>query len=411
MAKFFLVFKHEFLITVTRKSFFLVILLVPIISFAVLGIGNYFNQGNEISDPVSEILTPTEKKTYQGLVDQSGIVQKIPPEYKESIIFYQDSQTAEKALTSGKITGYFLISKDFLKTNQIIYSRSDFNPLRGLEQSDNIQYIINYNLLPDEPALVDRISSPIQLETQTLTKKPQRDPGNMLSFFIPYVITIWFSGVLMSVSSLMLNSIGREKQSRVLELLLTSLSPAQLITGKLCALGLVGLFQVFFWGSFSLLMLNFSQGIFKLSSTFQISPEIIVWAAIFFICGYVLYSSLMSAVGILAPDIRDTSVVTMLISSPLFIPFMFLSMLINEPNSTISTVLSLIPFTAPVAMMTRLSASSSVPFWQLALSVSFLIITAILANLSVTRLFRTQLLLSGQPFNLLRFIKGLLGQV
>jgi ABC-2 type transport system permease protein len=94
---------------------------------------------------------------------------------------------------------------------------------------------------------------------------------------------------------------------------------------------------------------------------------------------------------------------------PLIIPIFLLSILINDPNGMLATILSLFPLTAPVAMMTRLSAGN-VPLWQTSLSAILLAVTAVLVVRSVARMFRAQTILSGQPFSRKLFFSALLGR-
>jgi ABC-2 type transport system permease protein len=94
---------------------------------------------------------------------------------------------------------------------------------------------------------------------------------------------------------------------------------------------------------------------------------------------------------------------------PLIIPIFLLSVLINEPNSVLSVVLSMFPFTAPIAMITRLSAGE-VPLWQILAAIALLAFTTVLVVRAVARMFQAQTILSGQPFSRKLFINALFGR-
>jgi len=130
---------------------------------------------------------------------------------------------------------------------------------------------------------------------------------------------------------------------------------------------------------------------------------------VFFVLGYILYGSLMAGVGALVPNLREASQATTLVILPMMVPMFLISVLVEEPNGLISMVLSLFPFTAPVAMMTRLAAVS-LPFWQPLLAALLLIGTCYLVVRAVAGMFRAQNLLSGQAFNIKLFIRALLGK-
>ena len=194
-----------------------------------------------------------------------------------------------------------------------------------------------------------------------------------------------------------------------MEILMVSITPTQMLAGKIIALGLVGLLQTVIWMGTGYGLLLLGKTSFNLSAAFQLPISMLIWGIVFFILGYALYASFMAGVGALVPNLREASQATTVMIIPLVIPLMLLNVLINDPNGTISTVLSLFPLTSPVTMMTRLSAGN-VPLWQPFLAAFILAITAYLAVRAVAGMFRAQTLLQGQTFNLRLFFGALLGR-
>jgi ABC-2 type transport system permease protein len=207
----------------------------------------------------------------------------------------------------------------------------------------------------------------------------------------------------------MLNSVTTEKQNRVMEMLIVSITPVQMLTGKIIALGLVGLFQTIVWTGAGYGLLKLTGMTMPSAAAFQLPVSILIWGGIFFVLGYALYGSFMAGVGALVPNLREASQATTVIIIPMIIPLIMLSALINDPNGTLSVVLSLFPLTAPVAMMTRLSAAE-IPIWQPILASVLLAISAVLAVRAVAGMFRAQTLLAGQTFSLKLFIRALAGK-
>jgi len=314
------------------------------------------------------------------------------------------------SLDEGAIDAFVLIAEDYLENGTVYYYRPDFNPMEGFDLSAELEHIINTNLLGENQALLARVQNPLNMEMEVLNPEPQRDPGNMLTFFLPYAVTFLFYIVILSSASLMLSSITSEKQNRVIEILMTSITPMQMLTGKIIALGLAGLFQTIVWTTAGLLLLRVSGTTFSLPAEFQLPVSIIFWGAIFFLLGYAVYASLMAGAGALVPNLRESSQVTTILVIPMVIPLMMINPLIQQPNGTIAVVLSLFPLTAPVSMMTRL-AGTQVPIWQILLSILLLAITAALVIRAVSGMFRAQNLLSGQPFRMNVFFKALLGRL
>jgi ABC-2 type transport system permease protein len=190
---------------------------------------------------------------------------------------------------------------------------------------------------------------------------------------------------------------------------MVSVTPRQLLTGKIIGLGLVGLLQTIIWVGTGRILLAQSGSVFSLSSAFQLPASFLIWAVIFFLLGYTVYASLMAGLGALVPNMREASQATILVIFPLIIPIFLLSILINDPNGMLAVILSLFPLTSPVTMMLRLSAIS-VPFWQTLLSAGLLVATDILVLRSVAHMFHAQTLLSGQTFSRKLFIDALLGR-
>ena len=248
-----------------------------------------------------------------------------------------------------------------------------------------------------------------EFKTELLSPEPQRDPEHQLTFFLPYIVTFLFYIVILGSSSMMLNSITNEKSNRVIEILLTSITPMQLLSGKIVALGLVGLLQTIVWSGSGLFFLRLSGRSFALPTEFQLPTSILVWGIIFFILGYILYASLMAGVGALVTNLKEASQATTILVIPMVIPLALLAPVIENSNGTLAVILSLFPFTSPVSMMTRLSAGS-VPIWQILLAIFLLIFSAYWIVRSVSGLFRAQYLLSGKEFKIKYFLDAMIGK-
>ncbi len=408
-----LVLKNEFITVVGRPSFWLTLALVPTISFLILVMVSYFQKsgGSEgkLPNPVTQLIAPSSGPTLEGYVDLSGLILALPPNLTERLQKFNSQADAEKALQEGKIKAFYIVGKDYLQTGAVTYVRPDFNPLAGLSQADVIQQALAYNLLKGNLALAERIALPMNLEVAYLSSQPARDPGNLLTFFLPYIVTLLFYFVILESASLMLGSVTSEKQNRMLEILMTSVKPIQLLTGKFIALGLVGLLQTVAWSAAGYAMLQYSGQTFNLANSFQLPPSILAWGVVFFLLGYAIYASLMAGLGALVPNLRESSQATTILMIPMIIPLMLISAIIAKPNGLLAVILSLFPLTGPVTMMTRLAAGS-VPLWQLLLSVFLFTATAWVIIRAAAGLFRAQNLLSGQTFRFSLLFKTMAGR-
>jgi ABC-2 type transport system permease protein len=413
MKKTFLIFRNEFITTITRKSFLITLFLLPLLSFVVMLVvsGLQKSTGTSAGSMISDLFVPSANKTMEGFIDYSGLVTKIPDGYQYRLKQFGTEAEAQKALSAKDISAYYLIDKDYMKNGKIVYVRPDFNPLGGSIQSSSIEALMAFALTNGDLKLYYRVQNPVNTSnTETINSTaPERDQNNPLTFVLPYVVTFLFYIVIMTSASLLLNSITSEKENRVMEVLMTSVNPRQMLTGKIIALGLAGLLQTVIWSGSGLLLLRFSGKNLAMADAFQLPVSVLLWGILFFILGYAVYASLMAGIGALVPSMREASQLTTVVILPMIIPLMFISLLIETPNSTLSVILSLFPLTSPIAMMTRLSATQ-VPLWQTALAVVLLLLTAVYLVRASAGLFHSQNLLSGKSMKPKAFLRALAGK-
>jgi len=148
MKKIMLVLKNEFLGVVTRKSFLLTLILIPVTSFIVLMVitGIQKKTGADASAALQNLFMPPVQETVEGFVDQSGLMKAIPAGFEGKLIPYTSEPDALIAVNEGRVDAYYLIPQDYLETGNIIYVRPDFNPLGGSNQSSAIKALTAYNL-------------------------------------------------------------------------------------------------------------------------------------------------------------------------------------------------------------------------------------------------------------------------
>ena len=409
MSKTSTVFWNELIRTISRPSFIISLLIFPVIMTVVIFITS--NQDNPASSSAITALTGNTGELLEGYVDLSGLIKALPPEVVEGeLSAFPDINHASQALTAGDIDAYYVVPEDYMLFGKISYVRADYNPLSGLENSIMFQDVLEFNLLGQDLKIANRFWNPIRTDEIALEESTNRDATNPMSYMLPYFVGLILYVVIISSASLLLNNISTEKENRVIEMLLASTSPKAIMNGKILALGVVGLLQTIFWAGTGLIILNLSsQNTFLLESLY-LPPMLILWVILYFILGYAIYASLMAGVGALASGMKEASQVTTLVVMPLLIPLILSPSFAMTPDNAFSVALSIIPFTAPVSMITRLTAGS-VPAWQLILSLGLMLATAVLISRAVAGLFRAQTMLTGQNFNVRLFVKALIGRV
>jgi ABC-2 type transport system permease protein len=201
-----------------------------------------------------------------------------------------------------------------------------------------------------------------------------------------------------------MRSVVAEKENRTAEVLLLSLNPRELMIGKMLAMSLVMWLQVVVWVGGGILILNRGAELLNMAR-FTFPPGFLAWALLFLVFGYLLFASVMAAAGAIAPTAREGAQVTWLLILPLMPTLMFGPAFLEDPNGTLSVVLSLFPFSSPSAMVTRL-AVAQVPLWQILVSLTGLAVTAYLFVVLAARFFRAGNLLSDESFNWRRLGTG-----
>jgi ABC-2 type transport system permease protein len=404
-----LVMRQEIINTLTRRSFLLTAFGIPLISSLLFAAVSLVNRS--APDAVTEIMNPARPGAGvpEGFVDLSGLIDTLPENISaDELRVYPDENAAELALVHGEISAFYVIPEDYIEQGEIQLISSDINPMDTINRGSNIDNLLEVNLLDGDAHLAAMVANPFLLQVMILNPSTRLSENTPLAFFIPYIVMLLYYMLILMSAGFLVSSVNKERESRVLEIMLVTLTPRELLTGKFVGLGLIGLLVNVLWVGTAYSLLVISGTTFELPAEFQISPNILLWGVAYFLLGYAVYASLLGAVGALVPNLRETSQATMVVILPMMIPLMFVSVLVNQPNGFLAILLSLFPLTSPVTMMLRLSITS-VSAWQLVLSVILLLLTAVLILRVVARMFRAQTMLSGQPMSLKNILLLMMG--
>lgn len=222
--------------------------------------------------------------------------------------------------------------------------------------------------------------------------------GLVFVFVMILYMAIFSWGVTIS------RSIVEEKGSRVIEVLLSSLTPRDLMLGKLVGVGLAGMTQLSIWALVGLAMSGYAAtSAFAMMSSFEIPPAVFGYLMLYFLLGFLLYSALFMTVGAACSTEQDAQQFQGLITLPMIVPLMTLMLLIQNPASTFAVVLSLIPLFAPMMMLARIILLEP-PMWQILLSVALLLASIYLSIVFAARVFRVGILIYGKRPNLRELI-------
>jgi ABC-2 type transport system permease protein len=391
MNKISTIFKHEFLVTVRRKSFILMTIAFPLLGLILIGGANIISGlGGEA--PVEEIKI--------GYVDETGGFNSNLVHDNITLVAEENQQEAFDALTEGEISQYFVIPEDYLTTGNI----TRYTLERELDVSNEVYYAIENFLVSNilighvDSSIIERVSSPLYLSSITLTPEGQiaEQQGGYVSFIVPYIFSILLVMAIFTSSGFLLQGLGEEKENRVMEILLSSVSSTQLITGKVLGLGAAGLLQIVVWLVSARFIADMaSTSIGGMLSSLTIPTEFLIVSLIYFILGYVLFAIIMAGAGSIGATARESQQFSTVFTLLAVVPFFFVTNIMETPNSGISQFLTLFPFTAPLTVILRMGIAD-IPTWQLITSMALMIITIIGSVFVSAKIFRTFLLMYGK---------------
>lgn len=412
MRNILLVIKHEILSTLGQPSFWLTTFVLPVIIMG-FSFGAQF-LSTQMLDEEASIITGADSPETQaiGYVDYAGILVALPPGIPEHLVrAYPDEAAASAALQAGELSQYYVIAADFMESGGLAAVDETFSPLGNIATIDLFLHIINYNLLGEEATLAQRVSNPLARVRRQALELPETEESEEITRMIISFGTLFiFFFVLTMSSGFMLQSVSREKENRTVEILLVSLRPRDLMLGKILGLGVVALLQMGIWMGGSLWTLQRGDSLLAtfgvvLTSGITLPEGFVIWVALYFLFGYILYASLLGAIGALAPSARETGPFTFIAMFPLMLPLWVNSTFTVAPHGPLATVLSIFPLTSPTSMLPRLAAGG-VPLWQPALGLVLLAATTYGFVLLAARFFRADTLLSSDALDWKRLVEA-----
>jgi len=200
----------------------------------------------------------------------------------------------------------------------------------------------------------------------------------------------------------MLSSIIEEKNSRVIEVLLSAVSPFQLMAGKILGLAGIGLTVMALWSVAAFAAARW-QGL-----NVDVGPQLMVYFVIYYILGYLLFSAILTGIGSVCNTIKETQSLMMPVMLIFIIPMIGWFKLVQSPDGTMARVLSFVPPVTPMVMVLRLAAGSNVLFVEIGASMLLLAVAVFVVIWAAAKIFRTGILMYGKrpgPIEILRWLR------
>ena len=307
---------------------------------------------------------------------------------------FEDEAAAKAALQSEQIIGYYQLAPDFAQTGKadLFYWQHDVsNDVR----SDFRQFARTALVSGVAPQVAERLMNGIDFTFETPDQSRVFGGDQWVSFVLPLVFGLMFFISLFAGAQYLMQAVIEEKENRTMEVLVTTVTPTQLIGGKIIGLGALGLTQTVVWLAAIVVAVVIGRRYLPFLAGVYIAPELILMGLVLFVLEYILFGAAMTAIGSAVLDQKQaqqyTGPLVLLSVSPQF----FIPVLLIDPNGPISTALSLFPFTAPMTLVFRYGITT-VPAWQIIVATVLLAVTAAGALWLAGRVFRLGMLRYGR---------------
>jgi ABC-2 type transport system permease protein len=311
---------------------------------------------------------------------------------------YPDQETAQQALVAGEIGAYFIVPANYKEQGTIhAYGIQDIP--RGIE--GQMTAFLTNNLLADwPPERVTRLRDPFNMSFSTLDEEKELNEASFIAvILVPLIFAMLFAMSIFTTSGFLLQGVVEEKENRLVEILMTSITPLQMLWGKILGLGALGLMQIAVWTAAGGLALSQGANLFSGLEDVTIPATLLTWGPLYLLLGYLLYGALLAGIGAAVTSMQEgqqiASIISLIAVAPLVLSFTF----IENANGLLPIAMSLIPFTAPIAMVMRVPFAD-VPFWPLGLSILLVALTTLLVVWIAAQVFRIGLLMYGKRLGL-----------
>ena len=275
---------------------------------------------------------------------------------------------------------------------------SDFS-IRALEES--VSAAISERRLMRagfDATKIGQYMRPVDLKMYKIGAGGESKEGGMRQdFMIAFALLFFLYMSVLFYGLFVMRGVIEEKQSRIVEVLISSVKPTQMMLGKLIGIGLVGLTQIGIWALSASLLSLLGARMFMSQGTKMpsIPMSLLVYFVLFFVLGFFLYATLYAMVGATVSSEEEAQQAQFPVTMLIVVPMMIFGLVMRDPNSTSSIVLSMIPFFAPTLMMLRIAVINP-PVWQVILSMAIMLATILASVWVAARIYRVGILMYGK---------------
>ncbi|MCY4437667.1 MAG: ABC transporter permease [Chloroflexi bacterium] len=390
-----------------RRKQYLIITFTPVVIVLVLALAaplvrGFFGSDSESADRAGDgrvvaVVNRSPDLTFANLESSA-------------VLAFADRQAGIAALQAGDVDDLFIVPEEFIQTGRIEWLHTDkgiSSIIAGDDSEDRMRDLVLQALTFADLSAeqIGRLRNPLDLTRYEVTRGGDvaaAEEGQILTFFTVPFLSAWIMiMVIFMVSGTLLQSVSEEKENRVVEVLITSVSPLALMSGKVLGLGATGLLQVGIWLVSLAVLGPRIVGAFPEIGDMALAPALALAIVVFFLAGYFVFAVVMTAISAATVSAREASSLSTIILLPALTPLVLATLISLAPNGAFARILTFIPFTAPATMMIRLGVTD-VALWEVALSLGVTIVSGLALLWLSARVFRAGILIYGQRMTLRR---------
>jgi ABC-2 type transport system permease protein len=418
-----LIIKREYLERVRTRAFLIFTVLMPMFIAGVVVIPSKLMTMKSGSTRSIAVVAPTAQiaseiksqlETSEQPKDKKASDNDTAPTFHVEIRSGQGEDTrrqlAEEVLQN-KIDGYVWLTDSAVRDGKFVYATnhpSDFTDFSTVHSAVNRSLMRSRISARGIPAGdIEGILKRIDMDVTSVGKDGKEgEPVGVAAFFLPFVLMFMIYMTVLIYGMVVMRSVLQEKTSRVMEVMLSSVSSTQMMAGKLLGVGAVGITQILIW-LVTVLLFSFpgiaaTQPMLK---DLHIQPVVYICLPIFFLLGYLLYSTMYAAVGAMVNSEEEAQQLQWPVMMPLILCSVFASSVIRDPNTPLAFWTSIFPLTAPILMFVRIAGVQTPPLWQIILSITLQVLAICGMVWVCARIYRVGILMYGKRPTLPEILK------
>lgn len=414
-----LIMKREYLERVRKKSFLVMTIAVPALMGAAIWIPIKFATKGGLEQRTISIVAPSQSladavKTQLVEIashnddpfasDEENAARKpgvSPYTVNTSTeVTEANKDNLRNQVNSGGLSGFLWVSPESLLDRKFSYFSKDstnFSEQVSLQSALRVavtQQELSKHGLKDQE--IKDVLKPVTVDAIRVEKGKESKGSGFSLFLLSFMMVMLLYVTVLIYGIAVMRSVIEEKGSRIMEVMLSSVTPRDLMAGKIVGVGAVGLTQIAIWIGLSLALSTPAVVAIKsMPGGFHIPANAIIFFAVFFLLGYLLYSSLYAAIGAMVNSEQEAQQIQFVVLMPLIFAIAIVQVVIQHPSSQLSVWLSMIPFCAPMLMFVRVLIETP-PWWQIALSIALMVGTIWGLLLLCARIYRVGILMYGK---------------